>query len=227
MIESELMADRFFRYWHEVVLPAWPASIQDTLKFLRNSEEFREVVSDEGVTVDLRYAGSDNFLGYDIYGPFRRLFLHVQAADKLEAAAALLRQEHPGYKFVLYDGLRPRSAQYALWRRVAGTPQEKYVADPGPGSIHNYGLAVDLSVLDETGAELDMGTGFGDFTPLAEPRLEPDKLASGELTWAQFENRMILRRPMEEAGFKVLPWEWWHFDAQPHEVVRRHFKIVE
>jgi D-alanyl-D-alanine dipeptidase len=227
MTASELMADRFFQYWHEVVTPAWPASTGETLKFLRDSDEFREIVPEDGVAIDLRYASRDNFLGYDFYGPFRRLFLHKQAADKLRSAIASLRRERPGYKFILYDGLRPRSAQYTLWRKVAGTAQERYVADPRMGSIHNYGLAIDLSVLDETGRELDMGTGFDDFTPLAEPRLEPDKLAAGELTWAQFENRMILRRPMEEAGFKVLPQEWWHFDALPADTVRQHFKIVE
>ena len=177
--------------------------------------------------IDLRYASTNNFVGQDMYGPFKRLFLHKRAADKLKAAIALLKHEHPGYKFVIYDGLRPRSVQYVLWQHVEGTPREKYVADPKKGSLHNYGLAVDLSVQDDKGRELDMGTGFDSFTPLAETQLEKDKLASGELTAAQLENRTILRRPMEEAGFKVLPEEWWHFDALPAELVRKQFTIVE
>lgn len=207
--------------------PAWAATTQDSLDFLLKSDDFREITAADGVVIDLRYATTNNFVGQDMYGPFTRLFLHKRAVDKLKAAMALLKHEHPGYKFVIYDGLRPRSVQYVLWKKVAGTPQEKYVADPKKGSIHNFGLAVDLSVLDAKGQELDMGTGFDNFTPLAETQLEKDKLASGELTQAQLENRLILRRPMEEAGFKVLPEEWWHFDALPADIVRKQFTIVE
>ena len=207
--------------------PAVAASPQESLNFLMKSDDYREITPADGVVIDLRYAGPNNFVGQDLYGPFKRLFLHKRAADKLKAAVALLKHEHPGYKFVIYDGLRPRSVQYVLWQHVAGTPQEKYVADPKKGSVHNYGLAVDLSVQDDKGRELDMGTGFDSFTPLAETQLEKDKLASGELTAVQMENRTILRRPMEEAGFKVLPEEWWHFDALPAELVRKQFTIVE
>jgi len=207
--------------------PVLAASPQESLNFLLKSDDYREITPADGVVIDLRYAGTNNFVGQDLYGPYKRLFLHKRAADKLKAAVALLKHEHPGYKFVIYDGLRPRSVQYVLWQHVAGTPQEKYVADPKKGSVHNYGLAVDLSVQDDKGHELDMGTGFDSFTPLAETQLEKDKLASGELTAAQLENRMILRRPMEEAGFKVLSEEWWHFDALPAELVRKQFTIVE
>lgn len=207
--------------------PAGAATTQDSLDFLLKSDDFREVTAADGVVVDLRYAGTNNFTGENLYGPFNRLFLHKRAADKLKAAAALLKHEHHGFKFIIFDGLRPRSVQYVLWQKVAGTPQEKYVADPKKGSIHNYGLAIDLSVVDEKGRELDMGTGFDSFTPLAEPQLEAQKLASGELTQAQLDNRMILRRAMEEAGFKVLPDEWWHFDALPADLVHKQFTIVE
>jgi D-alanyl-D-alanine dipeptidase len=207
--------------------PVWATSTQDSLDFLLKSDDFREITAADGVVIDLRYASPNNFVGQDMYGPFKRLFLHKRAADKLKAAIALLKHEHPGYKFVIYDGLRPRSVQYVLWHKVAGTPQEKYVADPKKGSIHNFGLAIDLSVQDEKGRDLDMGTGFDSFTPLAEPQLEKEQLASGELTQAQLENRLILRRPMEEAGFKVLPEEWWHFDALPAELVRKQFTAVE
>jgi D-alanyl-D-alanine dipeptidase len=206
--------------------PAW-ASTQDSLNFLLKSDDYREITAADGVVIDLRYAGTNNFVGQNLYGPFNRLFLHKRAADKLKAAVALLKHEHHGYKFIVYDGLRPRSVQYLLWKSVAGTPQEKYVADPKKGSIHNYGLAVDLSIVDEKGHELDMGTGFDSFTPLAEPQLEAEKLKSGELSQAQLENRLILRRSMEAAGFTVLPEEWWHFDALPADLVRKQFTIVE
>jgi D-alanyl-D-alanine dipeptidase len=210
-----------------VFSPTEAATTKDSLDFLLKSDDFREVTAADGVIIDLRYASTNNFTGQDLYGPFNRLFLHKRAFDKLKAAAALLKHEHHGYKLIIFDGLRPRSVQYVLWQKVAGTPQEKYVADPKKGSIHNFGLAIDLSVVDDKGHELDMGTGFDSFTPLAEPQLEDQKLASGELSRAQLDNRMILRRAMEEAGFKVLPEEWWHFDALPAELVRKQFTIVE
>ena len=203
--------------------PVW-ASTQDSLDFLLKSDDYREVTAADGVVIDLRYAGTNNFMGQNLYGPFNRLFLHKRAADKLKAAVALLKHEHHGYKFIIFDGLRPRSVQYLLWEKM---PNDDYVADPKKGSVHNYGLAIDLSVVDERGHELDMGTGFDSFTPLAQPQLEQEELAKGDLTQVQLDNRLILRRSMEAAGFKVLPSEWWHFDALPADLVRKQFKIVE
>ena len=203
------------------------ATPQESLDFLLKTPEFHEVTAQDGVVIDLRYASSNNFVGKNLYGPFNRLFLHRRAYDKLKAAIALLKHDHPGYKFVIFDGTRPRSVQYLLWQKVAGTPQEKYVADPKKGSIHNYGMAIDLSIQDEKGHELDMGTPFDSFTPLAEPALEKQNLADGKLTSSQMANRMALRNAMEEAGFTVLPEEWWHFEALPAELVRSQFTIVE
>jgi D-alanyl-D-alanine dipeptidase len=107
----------------------------------------------------------------------------------------------------------------------ASVPQAQrlYVADPKIGSIHNYGFAVDLTLADAAGREVDMGTGFDDFTPLSEPRLEERFLAEGRLSDDQVTNRRLLRGVMEEAGFRHLPLEWWHFDAEPPDLVRRLF----
>lgn len=203
------------------------ATVQESLDFLAKSPDFHEVTAQDGIVIDLRYATTNNFTGKNLYGPFNRLFLHRRAYDKLKAAIALLKHDHPGYKFVIFDGTRPRSVQYLLWEKVAGTPQEKYVADPKKGSIHNFGMALDLSVEDEKGHELDMGTSFDSFTPLAEPALEKQNLSEGKLTSSQLANRMVLRNAMEEAGFTVLPEEWWHFEALPADLVRRQFTIVE
>ncbi|RYZ97756.1 MAG: peptidase M15, partial [Proteobacteria bacterium] len=81
--------------------------------------------------------------------------------------------------------------------------------------------------LDENGNELDMGTGFDDLSPLAEPRREAEFLLNAELSLAQVANRKILRAVMEEAGFLQLPHEWWHFDALPAVDVRAQYRRVE
>lgn len=189
--------------------------------------DFVALNESQSLVIDLRYATTNNFLGRNLYGAFNRAYLHKIAADKLEHAIAKLRALKPSYKVIIFDALRPRSVQYVLWDAVKNTEQQTYIADPEKGSIHNFGMAVDLSILDEAGQELDMGTPFDDFTPLAQPQLEDDFLKEGKLTERQIENRRLLRRIMEDAGFIHLPYEWWHFDALPQSEVRGKFIIIE
>ncbi len=197
-------------------------------RFLENHHEFVEVGALEGVQIDLRYATENNFMNENIYGEFDRAFLHFHAAEKLQNALNLLRDQYPHLKLLLLDCLRPRSAQQKLWDKVVNTNQEKYVANPQRGSMHNFGVAIDLTLVDENGHELDMGAGFDEFTDKAEPRHEARLLQEGILQPAQIENRLILRNTMEAAGFFHLPHEWWHFDSESDSaLVRSTFTIVE
>ena len=122
---------------------------------------------------------------------------------------------------------RSRSIQYKLWKKVKGTSQEPYVANPDKGSIHNFGFALDLSLLNEFDNEVDMGTAFDDFTPLAEPTKEEKFFKESKLTQVQIENRKILRSIMTQSGFIQRPNEWWHYDALPQSIVHKKFRIVE
>jgi D-alanyl-D-alanine dipeptidase len=114
-----------------------------------------------------------------------------------------------------------------LYAAVKGTARQPYVADPRTGSLHNFGFAIDLSLEDETGRELDMGTPFDDFTALSRPDQERENKEEGKLSTEQLEHRSILRNVMLKAGFIQLPIEWWHYDALPKEQVKAHYKIVE
>ena len=105
--------------------------------------------------------------------------------------------------------------------------EEAYVADPEKGSIHNFGAAVDVSIVDQEGNLLDMGTPFDYFGDLAQPRYEDRFLKEGALTKKQIENRRLLRKVMKEAGFQTIPDEWWHFNAFSPEEVKRRYAIVE
>lgn len=201
--------------------------ILNSLKFLLSNSDFVEVKTDASVKIDLRYASSNNFVGYDMYGPFRQAFLHRLAAEKLFRALKHLQTENPGYGFIIFDALRPRSVQRILWDNVKGTASERYIANPDLGSLHNFGFAVDLTVMDSAGRELDMGAGYDDFRDVAQPQLEEKFLASGDLSKEQVANRHILRRAMEASGFAQLAHEWWHFDALPKSEVRANFQIVE
>jgi D-alanyl-D-alanine dipeptidase len=198
-----------------------------SLQHVVSDPDFVEIKDGPAVRLDLRYATTNNFTHTDLYGGFQRTFLRREGAAKFEQAQAILQREHPGWKFLIWDALRPRSVQREFWKRVVGTPQEKYVANPDPGSIHNFGLAIDLTLIDAHGVPLDMGTDFDDFSQAAEPLAEQALLASGRLTAAQLANRMILRDVMTRAGFIQLPEEWWHYDALPAAIAKTQFSIVE
>ena len=165
-------------------------------------------------------------MGQNIYGDFQSAYLHKIAAHRLKSALLNLQKHYPGYGFLIFDALRPLSAQKKLWDWVKGTPQQDYIADPSKRSLHNFGMAVDLTVFNSAGVELDMGTAFDSFQELAQPQLEERFLHEGLLTKNQISNRLILRHAMQEAGFLQLPHEWWHYNALPAEEIRAKFNLI-
>jgi zinc D-Ala-D-Ala dipeptidase len=152
--------------------------------------------------LDLRYATPDNFLKRKVYPDGARCLLHPDAAANLVKAANALRAQ--GFRIRLYDCFRPRSVQWQMWKIL---PKPGYVADPRKGSNHNRGVAVDLTLADLHGREVEMPTGFDNFTPAAH---HGDQSASA----AARRHREILLRAMEGAGFRRNAMEWWHYDLQ-------------
>jgi D-alanyl-D-alanine dipeptidase len=179
------------------------------------------------IRVHLAYSTRDNFLHEDVYGDLEKCYLRREVVEMLTTAQTLLEEKSKGYQLIVYDCLRPRSVQYKMWRLVKGTGEEGYVADPEQGSIHNFGAAVDVSIVDQEGNLLDMGTPFDYFGDLAQPRYEDRFLKEGALTKKQIDNRILLRKVMKEAGFQTIPDEWWHFNAFSPEEVKRRYAIVE
>jgi len=190
------------------------------------SAHFRHLATIAGIAVDLRYAGPNNFIGRDLYSPYDCAWLHVEAASALERVVSWLAQRRPGARVLVLDALRPQRVQQELWNALAGTDLQLYLAEPGRGSIHSYGMALDVTILDEAGVELDMGTGFDDMTELSHPSLEEGFLARGDLTQQQVANRQLLRDAMLQAGFVGIRTEWWHFDCGDRDVVRATFERV-
>jgi len=203
------------------------ATVMESINYISNSKDFVEVKPAVGLAINLKYATVDNFVGQNLYKEFNKAYLHIVAAEKLAKAVVLLQAIKPQYKLVIFDALRPRSVQFLLWNNVKGTSRQGYVANPRTGSIHNFGMAVDLSLLNADGVELDMGTKFDDFTELSQPQFEEKFIKAGRLSKEQVENRLLLRKVMVEAGFIQLPLEWWHFDALPKAEVKSTYKIVE
>ena len=193
---------------------------------IAGSPEFRHLDSIAGIDVDLRYATANNFVGRDLYSPYDCAWLHVEAAAALERAVAWLAVHAPGLKPLVLDALRPQRVQQQLWDALEGTDLRLYLADPARGSIHSYGMALDITLLDADGVELDMGTGFDDMTELSHPVLEEGFLLAGQLTEHQLANRRLLRTAMLQAGFLGINTEWWHFDCGDRELVRATFRRV-
>lgn len=202
-------------------------STLESLQLVLKSPEFIEIKDSAYFKIDLKYATADNFMNENVYHEFNKAFLHELAAHKLYEAATKLKNHNSMYKFIIYDVLRPRSVQWKMWNKVKGTDQQQYIANPENGSNHNFGMAVDLSILDENNKVLDMGTGFDEFDIRSQPKFEEQHLVDNKLTIKQVQNRHLLRNCMEQSGFKQLSTEWWHFDALPKAVIRAQYKIVE
>jgi zinc D-Ala-D-Ala dipeptidase len=179
-----------------------------------------------GIAIDLRYAGSNNFDGRVLYCGIDCAWLRVEAAHGLAAAAAWLASHHPGQRLLVLDALRPQRVQEAIWRDVQGTPAARYFADPARGSIHSYGMAVDVTLLDAQGRELDMGSGFDEMSVRSHPALEAEQLAAGHITRDHITAREVLRAAMRAGGFSGIPTEWWHFNHGNVARVRRAFTRV-
>jgi D-alanyl-D-alanine dipeptidase len=187
---------------------------------------FRRLDSLRGVPFDLRYAGTHNFAGLNLYGEMDCAWLRTEAAAGLEAAAAWLAERRPGWRLLVLDALRPQRVQEAIWHDVAGTAMEHYFAHPQRGSIHSFGMAVDVTLIDAHGREADMGSGFDEMSEASHPALHAEHLASGVLCAAQVAERDWLHQAMLHGGFHGIPTEWWHFDFGDRERVRRELPRV-
>lgn len=183
---------------------------------------------DSTIRVQLVYASPDNFLGKPVYAGITRAWLHPDAAKKLVAAQQMLKKEYPELTLVVYDAARPMEVQRKMWAMVRGTDKVNYVSNPSNGGgLHNYGMAVDVTILDKDDRPLPMGTPFDFFGEEAHTNNENALLAAGKITNEAFENRRLLRRIMRNAGFRVIPYEWWHFNACSRAEARESYPVLD
>lgn len=148
---------------------------------------------------DMKYATADNFLKEKVY-PCDECFLRVKTIKSLlQANQAFMAK---GYRIKLYDCYRPLAIQKKMWKLV---PNPTYVANPKKGSIHNKGGAVDITLVDSTGVELNMGTGFDFFGPEAGHDYT-------EFSAEILANRQLLKAVMLQFNFKPFDSEWWHYN---------------
>jgi D-alanyl-D-alanine dipeptidase len=181
---------------------------------------------DSTIVVDLMYAKADNFVGEKMYN-FSEAYLHPSAARAVKKANTLLQKSNPHLRLIIYDAARPMRVQQKMWNKVKGTRQQNYVSNPANGGgLHNYGLAVDVSIIDSKGDTLPMGTVVDALTPLSHIDNETALVKAGRLTSEAQRNRELLRRVMREAGFRPLRSEWWHFNYTTRANARANYKVI-
>lgn len=178
--------------------------------------------------VDLMYGRDDNFTGRRLYDGLERAWLHPDAALSLARAQEMLDSLMPGYRLLIKDASRPMSVQRRMFRTVAGTPQARYVANPAKGGgLHNYGLAVDITLADASGRELPMGTPVDHLGPEANIDREEQLVSKGIISETERQNRLLLRRVMRAAGFSTIRTEWWHFNRVSKATAQARYKLLD
>ncbi len=165
-----------------------------------DQNEWMEISTDStGILLDIQYATDANFTKQTIY-PCARCFVRPALGKKLIRIQNDIQKRYQlGLK--IFDGYRPRPAQQRLWDIV---PDPSYVTDPQKGSMHNRGLAVDITLVDHDGIELDMGTNYDYFGKEAHHTYQ-------NLNKTILKNRRFLKKLMELHGLKSIRTEWWHY----------------
>ncbi|MDH4402902.1 MAG: M15 family metallopeptidase [Flavobacterium sp.] len=150
---------------------------------------------------DMKYATKDNFLKAKVYD-CAECYLRLKTVKALILANSKFMKL--GYRIKIYDCYRPLDIQKKMWTLVSNPI---YVANPSKGSIHNRGGAVDITLVDSNGKELDMGTPFDFFGPEASHNYNR---FSNEI----LENRRFLKKIMLSANFESFDSEWWHYNLK-------------
>ena len=150
-----------------------------------------ETLSDEFI-IDMKYASEDNFTGKKIYS-IPLCALQIETAKKLITANEEFLKK--GLRIKIWDAYRPLSVQKLMWEII---PIHDFVADPSKGgSIHNSGFAVDVTLVDIQGKELEMPTEFDDFSDKASRN-------SSSMNESASKNLSILTNILVKHGFKIL-----------------------
>lgn len=184
---------------------------------LKQMVELRTLIPN--IHYELRYGTVNNFTGRRLYSKkLRNTYLRTAAATALSKVQADLNQK--GFGLKIFDAYRPYGVTIKFWEMIK---DERYVANPSKGSGHNRGLAVDLTIIDlKTGKELDMGTGYDNFTDTAHHVFT-------QLPQSILENRKLLKETMLKHGFELFDTEWWHYswpNDREYEVLDLDFKAL-
>ena len=185
---------------------------------------------DPSIKVELKYGTTDNFMHRVMYSMSDRAFAEENLARAVSAAQQLLKTINPSLSIIVYDAARPISIQRMMFDSVKGTPSERYVANPYDkirGGYHNYGLAVDIAIVDEQGKMLDFGTGYDSFSELAHPGNEAVLVNKGLISMQAYENRMLLYYITAKQGLLPYEFEWWQYQLVQRDEDKQRYRLLD
>ena len=179
------------------------------------------------IKVSLMYARHDNFCNMILYEDLRQAYLHPKAAKALARAQERLKKLRPDLTLKIYDACRPMSIQQKMWDKVKHTKKYFYVSNPAHGGgMHNYGMAVDITICNANNDTIRMGTKIDAMTYLSHIDKERQLVNQHKISKLALANRRLLREVMEYAGFTPLRTEWWHFNYISRSTAKRYYKVI-
>ena len=183
---------------------------------------------DPTIEVSLMYSRPDNFTGRVLYDDLREGYLHPKAAQALVKAQKRLKELRPDLSLIIFDATRPMSIQQKMWDVVKNTPKYFYVSNPARGGgMHNYGMAVDISICRVGGDTIPMGAKVDFMGDLSHIDHEAQLVAQHRITAEAKANRELLREAMAAGGFSPLRTEWWHFNLCTRQEAKKFYKVIK
>ena len=182
---------------------------------------------DPSIEVSLMYTRPDNFTGRVLYDDLREGYLHPKAAKALAVAQQRLKELRPDLSLIIFDATRPMSIQQKMWDVVKNTSKYFYVSNPARGGgMHNYGMAVDISICKVNGDTIPMGATVDFMGDLSHIDREDQLVRTHRMTAEARNNRKLLREVMATGGFQPIRTEWWHFNLCSREEAKRHYRVI-
>lgn len=185
---------------------------------------------DPTIRTDIRYATTNNFTGTILYDEPFGIYAEPEIAKRIAKANKELSRIMPGHTLIIFDAARPLSTQLKMYEYVKGSDLERYIAKPDGehiGGFHNYGMAVDLSICNNDGKLLDMGTDFDSFSSTAHVGNELQLLKEGKISQDAYNNRMLLYWLMGSQALLPYPYEWWHYQYYDKESDKTMFQLID
>jgi D-alanyl-D-alanine dipeptidase len=202
----------YLSYFTYLIAPTTPQ--KTTVDLAKDTTMVKILDLDASFSIDIRYATANNFTKQVLYDCNTVWFRHKVAVD-LVKAQKIFREK--GYRIKIFDGYRPISVQWRLWK---ASPKKGYVSHPSKGMrMHNRGAAIDMTLVDKDGKELDMGTPYDFFGKEAHLNYPHNATIQA--------NRKLLKTVMQQVGFKAISNEWWHFDYHAMQFTVSDAKMCE
>lgn len=182
------------------------------------------------IKIDIKYATTDNFTGKILYTEDVGAYAEPALAKAVAQAQETLKSIDKDLSIVIFDAARPISVQKDMFEVVRGTESERFVANPYgefAGGFHNYGMAVDVAIVDKNGDMLDFGTGYDSFEDIAHSGGEAELVKNGLLSFEAYNNRQLLYYVMGKHGMLPYAYEWWHFQLTYKESDKAKYKLLD